>query len=469
MQNPSFASDITLPAFLEATPPSTYLVGGSVRDLLTGSTPEDYDLCTDADPRRMADGIARTIGGRVVVLTKGEHVLYRAVNRSQCIDITGMKDNDILHDLRRRDFSINALAFSLDTREIIDPNGGLQDLEDRRIRMVSPQAFDDDPLRLLRAHRLAAGLGFQIDGATREVIGQKARKIQGVSGERIWNELGRIFAAATAHIHISAMSDNGLLTALFPELIPLKQCAPNRHHIHNAYDHSLAVMAAVESLLNAPDDHLPSRGAAFVGRIPDDQRVVIKLAGLLHDVGKPSRRRETADGEIHFHGHAAAGAAMLRPIARRLRMANRQSELLEALVRRHQDPLMLHLNRRQGHSASRATARFFRRNRRLSPLLLLHALADETAKTGTPSGQTCRTEAADFMRALLDDYFQTAAPIQNRPRLLDGNDLMALFGLPPSPLIGRLLKMIETAQLADEIHDRDEAMVWVASRLKQKE
>lgn len=471
---------LAIPHSLHDITPQTYLVGGSVRDLIINSPPVDYDLTVDKDPASVADLLARRIGGHIVLLGGRDHPLYRVVGRNNfIIDISQMKGRDIVEDLSERDFSVNAMACRLTDGTIIDPAGGIQDLRNGIIRMLNTHTFDDDPLRLLRAYRMAACLNFQIDGPTRLKIREKADLIQSVAGERLWNELQQILSTPASHHQICAMSRDGLLTSLFPELIPLKTCTPNRHHILDAYNHSLSAFSALETIFTSPRNHLSRADEAdnvvmHVQKTSNEIRILLKVSILLHDLGKPETRRMGTDGEVHFYEHAGRGADLVHRITERLRMSSRQSDHVDAMVRYHQEPLQLYLAYQKNKKLSpRVKARFYSKHKWLSPYLLMHSLADEMGKTSTHPHEVCRTDTAGFLRGMLESYVEDVAPRQRTSGqkisgqktsgqkisgLINGRDLMLHLNLKPSPIIGRLLMEVETAYLAGEIHNRNDAI-----------
>lgn len=446
-----------------------------MRDLIINSPPVDYDLAVDGDPKSVADLLARRCGGHVVLLGGREHALYRVVGKNNLIiDISQLKGRDIVEDLNERDFSINAMACRLTDGTIIDPAEGIKDLHNGTIRMLNTRTFENDPLRMLRAYRMAACLNFQIDSPTRLKIREKADRIQSVAGERLWNELQQILSIPASRHQIFDMSRDGLLTSLFPELISLKTCAPNRHHILDAYNHSLSAFAALETIFTSPWKHLSLASqtkniVSLVQNTSNEIRILLKLSILFHDLGKPETRSMGTDGEVHYYEHATRGADLVRRITERLRMSSRQSVHVDSMVRYHHDPLQLYLAYQNNKKLSpRVKARFYLKHNWLSPYLLMHALADEMGKTSTHPHDVCRTDTAGFLRGMIISYVEDIAPLQKTSSqrasglkasgLINGRDLMLHFDLKPSPLIGRLLMDVETAHLAGEIHNRNDAI-----------
>lgn len=451
--------NLFLPSHWLLSHPEAYLVGGSVRDYLLGRHPVDLDVTVIGDAPAYAEALARKIQGHLVVLGKGRFSLYRIVNGVQTIDVTSAKGTTIASDLHDRDFTVNSLACRLSDGAILDHVGGLSDIRDKRIHMVSDGIFNADPIRLLRAHRMATCLGMRISSKTRHAIRNHIQRIRQSAGERIWSELQLIFVQNNSYAQIEEMADSGLLEAIFPELGELKGCLQNHFHQTDVWQHTLLTYQAAEALLTHRKGALPSKGRDFITSMTDEMKVLLKMACLLHDIGKPLCRTQDSSGQTHFHGHATMGTHPVRRICRRLRMSSRHSRWIERTVKHHQWPLNLFLSRRKTPLNSRALGRFLRRCGSLTPYVLLHAMADCMGKAVHPGEN--HLEYIDFIRKTMEVYFEKASQ-PNRPPLLNGNDLQKAFALPPSPLIGKLLRRIEEARLSGAIDTRDQALQLVA-------
>jgi poly(A) polymerase len=454
---------IDLPVHLRDVETDAYLVGGAVRDLIRGRQPKDYDVVVAGDPDVFARNLAYRMGGRVVLLNKDRFALFRVVGNTTLIDVTQMTGNDIASDLFSRDFTINAVACRLDTQRLIDCTGGIADIAQGTIRMVSEHNLQADPIRLLRAYRMAADMDYGIEHATRDAIRRNAHAIQRAAGERIWTEWQLILKSETSHRQISAMAQDGLLEALFPELTPLRHCTQNQqHHAHDAFSHTLAAYQALEALLMHPQRSFPTETAVFIQNLNLQDRSTLKLALLLHDIGKPAARGLNARGHIHFHGHASAGATMAEPILRRLRAPNRIKALAEHIILQHQRPLLLLLNR-----SDKGLGRFFRLCGRHAPLLLLHAMADTLGKA--PRQEPDKTASLDFFAGLLNTYCTRIQHALLEQRLVSGKELIDHFGLPPSPLFKTVLNKVEEARLAGLITDKQSALQWIDHYLRSRQ
>lgn len=451
---------LRLPNHLLPPTPDAYLVGGAVRDLILGRRPIDYDLAVAGDPAVFAGRLARHLNGRLVELGKDRFTLYRVVSPAGCVDVSSLKEGCLTTDLLSRDFTINALACRLDNNQVIDPLRGLDDLERHTIRMVSADNLQSDPIRLLRAHRMAVELRFHIDRATRLAIGQYAPLIRNSAGERIWTEWQVILSSPAGTRQIFGMAANGLLETLVPELSSLRRCAQNKHHAYSAFAHTLAAYRALETLLAEHRHMLPPGVATLIAAMDRPTRITLKLAVLLHDIGKPATRSQEHGETTHFYGHAARGATIADGLLRRLRAPSRIRTGVCSIIQHHQRPLSLFLNQ-----SARAEGRFYRICAEQTPYILLHAIADTMGKTPAPATQSA--PLLDYFKHLLTHYVDTIQPALQGPPLLTGKDLTDLFGLPPSPRFATLLKAAADARLAGLFSNRPAALQWMQHHLQQ--
>jgi poly(A) polymerase len=435
-----------------------FVVGGAVRDLALGREPLDVDITVTGDPAPAARQLAQKTGGHLVHLGKGEQTVLRVAAGKRIYDITAAMGNDILTDLARRDFTVNAMAWDLTRNRHIDPHGGMADLKGKQIRVVSDTALSADPLRMLRAFRLAAGLGFTIDPETEARIAAGAERIRQTAGERVQAELLKMFAAPRAHPGLVRMHGTGLLTRIFPELSPLIGCTQNRHHHLDVMDHTLAAFGHLESILGHPEPALP--------RHPHATRGWLKLAALLHDIGKPATRTRDAQGTVHFYGHGRVGAALASGAARRLRCANRLTRYLETVITHHLRPLSLFLAHQSGRLTRRGVIRFFRACGDRVPDLLTLATADVRAKADPGTDRSAAFAA--FAGKLLSEDYPRFASESVRPPLITGRDLIRELSLTPSPVFRRILSAVAEARLSGTIDSRQEALA-LARRLAEKQ
>jgi len=487
----------TVVAWLAQEGPGIYLVGGCVRDRLLGRPLYDLDLVVAENGLTLARRIADRFGGAYYPLDQergtGRAVLHEEGGTPLVVDVAQFRGVDLAADLADRDFAINALAADVRAPDqIIDIHSGVQDLAARCIRPVSPSSIRNDPLRALRAVRLAAQLGFRLAPETVQQIRQDGVGLVDVSNERVRDEVARLLSQPRAAAFLRLIDEMGLLTAILPELEPLRGLAqPPPHHL-DALAHSLETVAALEQLL---DRLTKGRGAGevrkerggnaaqpgaavaallpFVGRLQAhlarreggerSRLVTLKLAALLHDVGKPARYSQDPEGRIRFLGHDAAGVAIAGQVLRRLRLNNAEVQLGETIVRHHMRPLLL---AGKGDASTRAIYRFFRDTRAGGVEVLLHALADHEATCSAQAGVECGLALAGLVGRMLADYWERSQECISPPILIDGHDLLRQFGLQPGPQIGDLLEAVREAQASGEVQTRDEALALAAARLR---
>jgi len=415
-------------ARLESHGAQAYFVGGSVRDFLLGRAPKDYDVATDAPPdeilRLFPD--ARQVGahfGVMLVRREGAEVEV-ATFRSEHSYEDGRHpshvkfETDPRQDVLRRDFSINALLLNPRTGQVLDFVGGRADLDARLVRAIGePEArFREDHLRLLRAVRFAAGLGFEIERDTMAAVRHLAPLIRNVSAERVRDEVTRILIQGGARRGFELLDESGLLVEILPEVAAMKgvEQPPQFHPEGDVWTHTLLML----DRMRAPS-------------------LTLALGVLLHDVAKPPTFR-VAD-RIRFDGHAELGAKMAAAILTRLRLAGDQIRAVEALVADH-------LRFKDVKQMRESTLRRFLRQPNFEELLELHRL-DCLASHGW-------LDNYDFVQSKRNELPpERLAP----PRLITGRDLIQM-GYPPGPAFRQVLEAVEDAQLESRIGTREEAM-----------
>jgi poly(A) polymerase len=419
---------ISLIGQLRSRSHKAYLVGGCVRDRLLGIQPKDFDIATDAPPAQ----IARYFPGAVlvgahfgVVLVKEEAAQVEVATFRSEGEYTDARRPDEVHfesdptlDAQRRDFTINGLMEDPLTGEIIDAVGGRADLASKTIRAIGDagRRFAEDHLRMLRAVRFAARLGFEIEPRTKDAILRQTDSVKTVSAERLREELVRILTEGGARRGLELLDELGLLAPLLPEVKAFQgvKQPPEYHPEGDVWSHVLLMFEKM--------------GPATAS---------LALGVLLHDVGKPPTFR-VAD-RIRFDGHAEVGAVMARDLLARLRFSNEDVEHVTALVANH-------MKFKDVRRMRTSTLKRFLRMEHFAEHLALHRL-DCLASNG-------KTESYDFVRRKLAELSQeTLHPV----RLISGHDLIEA-GFEPGPGFSRALEAVETAQLEGEIHTRDEAL-----------
>jgi len=444
----------------------SYIIGGSIRDLLLDRIPTDYDIAVTENPEKYAKKIAANTTGHIVEMGKPGQTIIRVVSGDNIFDIASLNGKSIEDDLKKRDFTINAMAYALSSGEIIDCLGGLRDLADKKIRMVSKNVFRKDPIRLIRAYRIGACLDFEIESQTVSLIRENADLIQNSAGERIRVELFKMLGTSKSYYYLSQMADAGLLMALFPDLGRLIGCLQNRHHHYDVFEHTMKAYYHLETILNDPDKLLPDTSSQIRQCIDQDRTALLKCAILLHDIGKPLVKTLNKRGESHFFGHAQKSADMAQKISQSLKFANREKRFIDFIIRNHIKPLFLFAAHEKNKLAWKGLTRFFIKCGNNTPHLLLHSLADIKAKQ-KQLNQRNKTFIS-FVKELINDFFYSYKPRSKKPPLITGYDLIHTFGLTPSPEFKTILNLVEEAKLTNKVNSRSEALALVEGFISSK-
>ncbi len=441
-----------------------YLVGGYLRDTLMGRTDNpgqvrDFDYAVvGGSAINFAREIAASLGGHFVLLDEELDTARVALADDLTLDFAGCVGPDIESDILRRDFTINALAWSADAPDsIIDLVGGLADLKAGVVRAVAEDNLIADPLRLLRAYRLAAVLGLTIEPSTLRLTARHASLVASAAAERVSLELFRLLEAGRAAATVRLMADSGILEVVFPELSGERKVGPNQFHHLGLFDHSLELLFQAEAYLERmPGWARASFELALAWAVK--RLTATKLACLLHDVGKPDCWQITPEGRHTFYRHDALGAQMCEQIARRLRWAKPVERFIVKLVRWHLRPGQLF---HQGEPTDRAVNRYFRIIGPEVPELTLLALADLGATRGEALGLQARREVERSYFELLKRYYVYKEQTGRQQRLLDGRQVMELLGLEQGPYVGEILGALAEAQDLGEVTDGREARDFV--------
>jgi len=359
--------------------------------------------------------------------------------------------------------------------EVIDVTGGVADLGGSLVRMNGDSVFDDDPLRMLRAVRIASELRFTIEAATADAIRSAPECVLSAAGERQREEMLRIFGLPNAGAAVRLLEGLGLLDSLTPEVAAGRGVAqPPQFHRYDVLGHAIAAVETMD-ILCARSRPAGARAwmwdalwetfawdAARLRAYVDERAALLKLAGLFHDVAKPQTKSIDADGRIRFLGHADAGAAVASTVLRRMRFSTREIEFVRTLVREHLRPVQL--AQIGDVPTPRALYRFHREVGDALEGVLLLSLADGAAAAGDRLTVDGWRRQVAYMNSLIV-RLQGEGGIVHAPRLLTGRDIMSEFGLAEGPRIGVLLDAVREAQAAGDVHDRESALTFVRARL----
>lgn len=475
-----------------------FLVGGSLRNLLLGERCVDWDLVTDGEAHRLARLLADRMGGFYARLhEKASRVVLRFSDTGEelVLDVAPLHGRSLEEDLRTRDFTLNAIAAPLLTTleyldrsgslkdqalPLIDPLGGAADLRARLLRVVDTEVFRHDPLRMLRALRLARRYQLTLASATEACMKRDASLLTQVAPERIHDELYSLLTFPDSLDELHRLDRYGLLTVLFPALLPARGMQQPLPHYWDVLEHSLQCVQTLEDLaetLGAPDgtpfpstlaptpassnDLTTLRELLHAGeqqqvfRFADLKAPRMKLAALLHDVGKPPTYTCDEQGAIHFYGHPQVGAPLASEAMRRLSSSTQDRRLAQLVAAHHMRPGQLG---QDGEVTPRAIRRYFVDLGPTGILVALFSLADHLATLGPQPRTAAWTRHLSVVRLLLTSYIRERVKILP-PRLVRADELMSRLKLQPGPLLGHLLEAIAEAQADGMIHSREEAIL----------
>jgi poly(A) polymerase len=464
-------------AFASKSGVRLYLVGGILRDaLLKREKPNtDFDFCLKKNAISFGSRLSRKIKAGFVILDK-EHGACRLVkkigNSSFTLDFTDFRGRDLEEDLRHRDFTINTLALELgdlfiskdEQVLIIDSCSGRGDLKSKIIRMAGKGAFDEDPLRIMRAFSLASTLGFKIEEKTLRAIKSEAAKLSAVSAERIRDELFKVLDSPGSLDYILVMDKLGVIKAIFPEFDVMRGLKQGPYHHLDVWRHTLETFKQLEGLFRQMRSNKGIQ--SYLGEFicaQRSRRSLMKLGALLHDIGKPAALRREGN-KTKFHGHERIGADMAQLISQRLKLSNDELQALNKMVFWHLRPGYLADSETP---TARAVFRYFRDTAREGLSILLLSMADQRATRGPLTSEESREQHERVVLKLVKEYFRKQKE-KSLPRLVNGDDLIKRFKLEPSPLVGKILVELEELQAIGRLKDKKEALEAARKMLKDE-
>jgi putative nucleotidyltransferase with HDIG domain len=449
-----------------------WLVGGALRDRLLGRPTPDLDVVVDGDVRAAARRLGRGVGGASFELSD-QFGAWRVVERDRAwqVDLTPLQGGSLEADLAARDLTVNAMAEPLSGGELVDPHGGARDLDERRLRMVSPEAFAADPLRTIRVARLATELDFEIDPATADAVRAHAAGLATVSPERVFAELRRLVTADAAVQGMELVDDLALTAQVLPELTALRGVEQNPYHHRDVHGHTLEVLQATIDLERDPaaalgDEELAAPVAALLAEPLADQLTrggALRFGALLHDIAKPRTRTELPDGRIGFPHHDEQGAEMARAALARLRASERLRSHVAALARHH---LRLGFLVHDMPLDRRAIYRYLIATEPVEADVTLLSVADRMATRGRKADEAIARHLELARQVLGEALARRAAGPQ--PPLVRGDELAAELGIARGPALGALMAQIAEARFAGEVATREEALAFARTALDER-
>lgn len=464
----------TVVALAEKEGLDLYLVGGFPRDLILGrhKASLDLDFSLESGAIHFGRKVAKALRAGFVVLDK-EHGCCRVVCKNGrgkqvlTLDFVDFRGKTLKEDLRKRDFTLNTLAIKVpfEKEELLDYSKARRDMEKKLIRMVTVKSFDEDPLRILRAFSLSAIFGFKITPDTMRLIEKKKELLKEVSGERIRDELFKILAVEDSCHYIKLMDKFGVLKIVIPQIGLMHNVRQGGYHHLDVWGHSLETVKKLEELLlKFSNDHEVVSYLDNVFASDRTRRQLIKLAALLHDIGKP-RAFEVKAGKTMFHGHERIGRIISDVVSANLKLSTRERFAMDTIIFWHLRPGYLADNK---ILTKRAVFRYFRDTREEAVSVLLVSIADQRATRGPLATKASRLKHEKVSFSLINRYFEM---LKEKPfvRLIGGKDLIRSLKLQPGPLFSIILEAVEEAQVEGKVKTKQEALSLAKKTFQRQE
>jgi putative nucleotidyltransferase with HDIG domain len=439
-----------------------WIVGGAVRDAALGKPVVDLDLAVGGDPGAAARAIAAELEEHAFELS-AEFATWRVSSSSGPwqVDVTALRGGGIEADLSERDFTIGAVAVPLAGGEALDPFTGLVDLERGVLRAVGESSFERDPLRLLRAARLAAELGLEVDTETVGLARAARARAAEPAGERQLTELRQLIGGPDPLRGLGLLDELGLTPVVLPELEELREVEQGPNHHLDVHGHTLAVLEHTLEVEADLDRFAGERAAEVEALLAEplademSRATALRFGALLHDIGKPATRSER-DGFVGFRGHDVVGVEIVAGICARLRASRRLSQHLAALTLHH---LRLGFLIPEAPLPPRRMHEYLRATEPVTVDVTLLTVADRLSARG--SGILARPEMVEAHLQLARETIDAALRWRREgppPALLRGDELATELGIPEGPELGEVLAELEAAQYAGEVSDREGAV-----------
>ncbi len=469
-----------------------WAVGGIIRDHFLGRVTHDIDLAVRGDARGLGRRVADRLGGAYVDLDP-EHgigrVIFRQKGQRFLLDFAALRGPDLTADLTGRDFTINAMAAALtDPESLIDPLGGLRDLQAKILRPCSAESISADPVRILRAVRLAFAFNLRMDPETLIQARAASRLLPRVSAERQRDELFRLFEQPRLAAALEVLDSLGVLEQVLPEVRRLRGIEQGPPHVMDAWGHTLSVVSHFQEIYAAlvepfQEDLVSNLTLGYavlkLGRFrralesfyseplvqERSLKALLTFSALYHDCGKLNARSVDRDGRVHFYQHDHISADLAVERARALALSNAEIERLAAQVRGH---MRIHwLAKDVTVLDARLIHRYFRALGPAGVDVCLISLADLLGITSPAVDQERWQKEVDLAEQLLSAWFEQQDTLVRPPRLINGHDLQTVLGLAPGRLLGQLLEFVSEAQAAGEVADKNSALEWVRAWLEK--
>ncbi len=435
-------------------------VGGFVRDFLLKRNPKDIDFLIITDSKAIFDNFIEKTANTFnlhKVIPAGFDEIVRLVSKEICYDFSFVTEKHLKANLLKRDFRVNSMAMDLQTKEIIDFANGYKDLQNKTIRQVDKEIFKQDPVRILRMYRFKGELDFNIEKETEQNALNNANLLRKPAGERIKEELFKIFANDLNKHFVNPLFGH-LIFHLFPSFKSLVGIPQNGYHHLNVLDH---IKSVVSYTFDIP--FLTSHFESFNYQLTDEDKFALRLAAVFHDLGKGKTYKVNEKGFTTFHNHQYISADLFKEEVDFLNLSSAFKEKVYFLIRRH----MLFLNFMINGYSEKSFRKFINLMREDTILLLLLVTADKLSAKG-PLSKGNMEKLIKVGNDFLKVYNKDKESILNLPKLVSGKEVMEIMGITPSKEVGKILNQIAEKQLEDKSFSRKDALLLLNSLKKRK-
>jgi tRNA nucleotidyltransferase/poly(A) polymerase len=467
---------------------SLYIVGGAVRDVLLGRELNDLDFVLSEDPTSLARAVSQKLNAGFFVLDDERRTARVVYRRDFPLDFVKFTGEDLISDLKHRDFTINAVAIQVSNLEkLIDPLGGIKDLAAGVLRACSDRSLLEDPVRVLRGIRLAMQFNLHYAENLPKLMKAASLELPQTSYERQRDEFFKILEGPKPAEGMMHCHRFDVFKTMIPPLTAQEDVPASPPHTLPLFEHTVRVIKYLDLLLKSiqkqfeAEEHLPwwqSRFLSTLGKYSENitsyfdkqitpgrsRKGLLFFCGLLHDIGKPDTLTVGEDGYLHFYNHAKVGAKLAWEVAKKLHLSNAESEWTQKVVKYHMDLLPLLINDRK--PTRKEVYRFYKKTGETGLAIALLILADTLGTYNQNLSQEKWDQALTVCEVLLSAWWEDQESVVNPKLLLNGNDLQQRFGLEPGREIGFLLEKLEEAQAIGEVQTEEEAEFFIQNEMK---
>ncbi len=442
-----------------------YLVGGAVRDFFLDKETQDYDFVVFGDLDKIAVQFASQLKCKYIKYEK-KLKTFRIFCRIKTIDITKPRGATIEDDLRKRDFTINSIAYDFDNDIIIDPLNGRDDITKKVIRINHDNCFKNDPIRIIRAFRLAALNRFDIEPFTFKIAQKDSYLLKHAASERITDELKKFLSLNNTFAYLLLMDKAGVIDSIFEDLSLTNGCIQSEHHLFDVKTHSLSVYNFIEWSFNRLDKILGKCYRKYLVHFSANKGAVLvslKLAALFHDAGKPFSKIVTQDGKVRFPHHETKSSELFKIYAKQYSFGKHITKLTKFFIEKHIEPSYIFSIWDKGELGFEEIVDYFLEYGEYGIDLLFFALADTLAKGKISAVK--REVYVDFLRFMAVSYYNKIKPKLNEKPILNGQEILDAFNHIDKKQLNFIINEVKKAYITGKICTKKEALRFVEKLL----